>query len=90
VILWLVAWTALSCPGGVLKGLIPLNLRPLVCDSMPTAQLYATQPEALLRLKEQGPQATLQICGETKGLMRCQPIKVTWSPDTEMTNDSRH
>ena len=77
---FLVSWMALSCPGGALKGMIPKTLRPLVCDSIPASKLYASEMEALDKLREQGPTSSLQICHEVKGLMACTPAKVSWEP----------
>ena len=77
---WIVVWLALSCPGGWLKGLIPGNLKPLICHSAPAFQLYKDKEKALLKLKEQGAGSSIFMCRESRDNIECLPIPVRWEP----------
>ncbi len=81
MIYYIVAWLAFQCPGGgAFKGLVPKSMRPLVCEQKSANALYASESEAMAKLRELGPSADLSICRESKGLMRCEPVKISWEP----------
>ena len=79
---WIVSWMALSCPGGVLKGLIPTALRPIVCDSTPTSKTYESEQEMLAKLRELGPKATAQACLKSQ-IAICNTVHISWEPVIE-------
>lgn len=80
MIYYLVAWLAFQCPGGAFKGLIPTNMKPLMCEQVPASALYAAELDAMAELRKHGASASIQICRETKGLMRCEPMVIIWEP----------
>jgi hypothetical protein len=80
VVFYLVSWIALSCPGGMLSGLIPAHARPIVCPGIPASVLFVSEQDAMNALIKHGQGSTLQICNETKGLLRCEPAKLEWLP----------
>ncbi len=83
---WIVTWVALVCPGGMLKGLIPSSLKPIVCDSTPTSQVYQKEILALERLADQGPRTSIQICNQTGDLIKCNQIPIQWEPVLKQEN----
>ncbi len=73
MIAYAVVWTALACPGGWASGFIPPALKPIVCDSVRTFQLYdpARLKEAKVQIWTLGPGSELQAC---RGVDKCRTI----------------
>lgn len=84
MILYVVTWIALTCPGGMFKGMIPSNMRPLVCEQGTQFKIHYTLPEALGHIRTEGRDAKLLRCKErSQGVMVCDPVNVKWEPLAE-------
>ena len=77
---YLVLSIGLSCPGGLLSGLIPQAVRPFVCAREPREEIIPREADAHKRVRELGPGVQLRAC---KGL-RCRNVPVTWSQVAEI------
>lgn len=71
----LVVWLGLSCPGGLLSGLIPKAVRPFVCERKAESFVCPGRVEAERVVRDAGPGARLFEC---RGL-RCREIEVRWT-----------
>ena len=77
---FLVLSIGMTCPGGLLSGLIPAAARPYVCSREPRAEIFTRQADAHRRVRELGPGARLLAC---RGL-RCEERRVSWSQVVEI------
>ena len=69
---YLVAWIGLSCPGGLLSGLIPKAARLFICERKPESFLAPWRIEAERKVRESGESSRLYEC---RGL-RCREIEI--------------
>lgn len=73
---YVLSWIAFACPGGLLNGLWPAAIRPLVCQSKPQFQLYSITEysRAKKRALELGEPAQLTLCRGTE----CEDPMIDW------------
>lgn len=62
---YVLSWIAFACPGGLLNGLWPATIRPLVCKSEPQFKIYDITEYARAKKK------ALEL-GEPTQLSRCR------------------
>ena len=84
MIFYLVSWMALQCPGGALKGFIPPDWKPFICERTPASALHVSSDEALAHIKKLGVGATVHMCTETKGVLKCEDVKISYQPKLEI------
>lgn len=70
---YLIAWIALSCPGGMFQKLIPDSAKPFLCEAEPKTKIVSTKREAHKLVTKKGCGAKLFKC---KGL-RCRGVDIS-------------